>query len=48
MDKLETAHSCFLASIDENPLNEEAQANIERIESTMSGAEFTSNRRIGN
>ena len=38
MDRLETAHSCFLASVDENPLNEEAQTNIDRIVSTMSGA----------
>lgn len=37
MDRLETAHSCFLASADENPLNEQAQANIGRIKATMSG-----------
>ena len=37
MDRLETAYSCFLASADENPLNEQAQANIGRIKATMSG-----------
>ena len=38
MDRLETAHRCFLESAAENPLNEQAQANIDKIESTMSGA----------
>ena len=36
-DKLETAHSCFLKAVSENPLNEQAQANLDKIESTMSG-----------
>ena len=38
MDRLDTAHRCFLESAAENPLNEQAQANIDRIASTMSGA----------
>ena len=38
MDRLEAALRCFIESVAENPLNEQAQANIGRIESTMSGA----------
>ena len=37
MDRLETAHRCFLEAVAENPLNDQAKANIDRIESTMSG-----------
>ena len=37
MDRLETAHRCFLEATGENPLNDQAQANVEKIESTMSG-----------
>ena len=38
MDRLEAAHRCFIESVAENPLNEQAQANVDRVESTMSGA----------
>ena len=37
MNRLEAAHRCFIQSATENPLNEQAQANIDRIKSTMSG-----------
>ncbi len=37
---LDTAHRCFLESAAEDPLNEQAQLNIDRIQSTMSGEDL--------
>ena len=37
-DNLETAHKCFSEAVSENPLNDQAQANLGKLESTMSGA----------
>lgn len=37
---LKKAHSCFQEAVGDNPLNEQAQANLERLESSMSGAEL--------
>ena len=39
-DQLETAHSCFFEAVSKNPLNRQAQANLRKIESTMSGADL--------
>ena len=39
-DNLETARRCFSEAVSEDPLNDLAQANLGKIESTMSGAEL--------